>query len=275
MNKTVAKWMVVLGMSSIVFGVGGGVAGGVAGYYVALSQQPAAVVTTGALPSATVKTTTVASVSATESSSVAAVAQQAEPAVVTIISTMQVQARRGSGTAVAEGSGVFIDAQGHILTNAHVVQGAQQLQVVYNDGSKVSAKLVGADTAADIAVIQVSGQVPAYLSLGDSSALQLGETVVAIGNPLGDYSGSVTAGVVSGLNRSVQGSGHSGLIQTDAAINHGNSGGPLLNLDGQIVGINTLAVQQSSDGQIAEGLGFAIPSNTVSNVVQQILGAAL
>ena len=147
--------------------------------------------------------------------------------------------------------------------------------MIYNDGSKVSAKLVGADTNNDIAVIQVSGQVPAFLSLGDSSALQLGETVVAIGSPLGDYTGSVTAGVVSGLNRSVEGSGHSDLIQTDAAINNGNSGGPLLNLDGQVIGLNTLVIRQSNSGEIAEGMGFAIPSNAVSNVVQQIMGTAL
>jgi len=186
---------------------------------------------------------------------------------------MQVRSRRGgSGTAVAEGSGVIIDAQGHILTNAHVVQGATKLEVVFNDGSTTSAQLVGADATKDIAVLQVSGNVPAYLTLGDSSALQLGETVIAIGSPLGTYSGSVTVGVVSGLDRSVQGASQDHLIQTDAAINSGNSGGPLLNLNGEVIGINTLVVRQTNSGDIAEGLGFAIPSNTLATVVMQILG---
>ena len=166
---------------------------------------------------------------------------------------------------------MIIDKQGHIVTNAHVVDGARQLDVIFADGTKTSAKLVGADSASDIAVLQVSGSVPGVLSFGDSNAIQLGETVIAIGSPLGSYRGSVTAGVVSGLNRSVQGSGETGLIQTDAAINHGNSGGPLLNLAGQVIGINTLVVQNTNSGDLAEGLGFAIPSNTVSAVVKQLL----
>src|SRR5262249_16352609 len=98
-----------------------------------------------------------------------------------------------------------------------------------------------------------------------------GETLIAIGSPLGDYRGSVTIGVVSGLNRTVAGSGHDDLIQTDAAINSGNSGGPLLNLEGQVIGINTLTVRDTNTGNVAEGLGFAIPSNTIAQVAKQIM----
>src|SRR5262249_53324616 len=155
-----------------------------------------------------------------EDSAITDVVKKAEPAVVTIVNTMQARSGRfGSFSATAEGSGVIIDAQGHIVTNAHVVQGAQQLEGIFNEGTKASAQLVGADSVNDIAVLQVSGDAPAYLSLGDSRALQLGETLIAIGSPLGDYRGSVTIGVVSGLNRTVAGSGHDDLIQTDAAIN--------------------------------------------------------
>jgi 2-alkenal reductase len=213
-----------------------------------------------------------ANVSAADDSTVITTVKKAEPAVVTIVNTSQTQTQRnGVVPSVAEGSGVIIDPQGHIITNAHVVANEQQLDVIMNDGSKTTAKLIGADTVSDIAVLQVNGNVLAYLPLGDSSALQLGQTVIAIGSPLGSYRGSVTTGVVSGLNRSVSGSGQEDLIQTDAAINHGNSGGPLLNLNGEVIGINTLVVQNTNSGDIAQGLGFAIPSKTVSAIAQQLL----
>jgi 2-alkenal reductase len=276
MKRSTSLWLSMLMFVSMLFGVaGGGLMGGIAGYYVASNQKPAAVALVSTSPTAAPllsQRTSTAGASVTQASAVTSVVKSAEPAVVTIRNTMQVRSRRGSNTGVAEGSGVIIDAQGHILTNAHVVQGAQQLEVVFNDGTRTSAQLVGADATRDIAVLQVSGNVPAYLSLGDSSALELGETVIAIGSPLGTFSGSVTVGVVSGLDRSVQGASQDHLIQTDAAINSGNSGGPLLNLNGEVIGINTLVVRRTNNGDIAEGLGFAIPSNTLSTVVQQILG---
>ncbi len=202
--------------------------------------------------------------------------KKSQPAVVTVVNTLQPlfrQSRRSSpfGPNVAEGSGVIIDQQGHIVTNSHVIDNAQQLEVIFLDGTRVSATLVGKDADADIALMQVTGPVPAFVSFADSNAVQIGQTVVAIGSPLGTYEGSVTAGIVSGVNRSVEGTGLSGLIQTDAAINHGNSGGPLLNLSGQIVGINTLVVQTTNSGDLVEGLGFAIPSNTASKIVKQLL----
>lgn len=255
--------------------------GGVAGYYAATNSVPVS------LPAATAQlaveqlvapSPASSNLSVTENSAVIDTATKAGPAVVTILNTLQPRSRRsgrgfgpGGGANLAEGSGIIIDRQGHIVTNAHVVDGAQRLDVIFADGTEVSAKLVGADSSSDVAVLQVSGDVPGVLSFGDSNALQLGETVVAIGSPLGNYRGSVTAGVVSGLNRTVDGTGESGLIQTDAAINHGNSGGPLLNLAGQVIGINTLVVQNTDSGDLAEGLGFAIPSNTVSAVVSRLI----
>jgi 2-alkenal reductase len=118
----------------------------------------------------------------------------------------------------------------------------------------------------------VTGRVPAVAQFGDSSALMPGQVAIAIGSPLGDLRGTVTVGVVSGLNRTV--GQQEGLIQTDAAINNGNSGGPLLNSEGQVIGLNTLVVRSTDSGNIAEGLGFAIPSNTVRAVAQRLIGAS-
>jgi S1-C subfamily serine protease len=202
------------------------------------------------------------------------------PAVVTVINTQKQQQVRGFwGMRVIQpkssGSGVVISREGYILTNNHVVQDYQSLEVIFADGTKVSARLIGADPYADSAVIKVEGAVPAAAELGDSSALQPGEAVIAIGSALGDFKNTVTVGVVSAVNRSLDsGEGYSleGLIQTDAAINHGNSGGPLVNVMGQVVGINTAIVRgDGSSGDVAEGLGFAIPSNTVKNVADQII----
>ncbi len=275
-RRSISGCLIAIVFLGVLVGIaGGGVLGGVVGYYAASNRASATTTSASAELAAAqspAHSSAVSSLSVTEDSAVIDVVKKAEPAVVTVESTMQTQSRRfGTTLATAEGSGVIIDAQGHIVTNAHVVQGAQQIAVIFNDGTKVSATLVGADSNNDVAVLRVSGKVPAYLLLGNSSAVQLGETVIAIGNPLGNYQGSVTAGVVSGLNRSVQGSGLAGLIQTDAAFNHGDSGGPLLNLSGQVVGINTLVVQSTDSGDLAQGLGFAIPSNTVSTVARQLI----
>lgn len=286
-SPSISRWFIALLVLGILIGViGGGVMGGVVGMYVAGSHPTIVVPATNA-ELASAKTTNPPAISSrlsvTEDSAIIDTVKKSEPAVVTVINTLQSGAQQSpqqqdpfgpngpSGGNIAEGSGVIIDNSGHIITNNHVVDGASHLDVVFNDGTKVSAQLVGTDPISDIAVLKVSGQVPAFLALGDSTTLQLGETAIAIGSPLGSYRGSVTVGVVSGLNRSVQGSGQEDLIQTDAAINHGNSGGPLLNLAGQVVGINTLVVRDTTGGDAAQGLGFAVPSNTVSGVVNQIL----
>lgn len=270
------RFFILLVLTILIMGVTfGGVVGSFAGYQLAAGRSAQVQSSVGAqLISAPLvsRNPFVGNPSPAQDTAVVDTVKAAEPAVVTIINTAQTRTQRnGVVPSIAEGSGVIIDQQGHIITNAHVVDGAQQIQVVLNDGTNLDAKLVGADTVSDIAVIQVTGKMPAFLPLGDSSALELGETVIAIGSPLGSYRGSVTTGVVSGLNRSVDGSGQEDLIQTDAAINHGNSGGPLLNLAGQVIGINTLVVQNTNNGDVAQGLGFAIPSNTVSTIVQQLI----
>ena len=171
----------------------------------------------------------------------------------------------------SSGSGFILDAQGHILTNHHVVQGAQRLEVSLADGSKWVAKLVGADPVTDLAVVQITAppQALTVLPLGDSSALQIGQKVLAIGNPFG-LEHSLSTGIVSSVRKFVK-TGATELedvIQTDSAINPGNSGGPLLDSDGRVIGINT-AIFSTSGGNI--GIGFAIPVNTAKRVVADLL----
>jgi S1-C subfamily serine protease len=171
------------------------------------------------------------------------------------------------------GSGFVYDNLGHIITNAHVVDGADKATVTFLDGSQYNAEIIGGDKFTDIAVIKVSEKPRLLhpLEIGDSSLLQVGEQVAAIGNPFG-LSGSMTSGIVSQIGRLIaaQDSGFSipDVIQTDAAINPGNSGGPLLNMRGQVIGINTAI--QSISGEFI-GIGFAVPSNTVSKIVPTLI----
>ena len=171
------------------------------------------------------------------------------------------------------GSGFVYDNLGHIITNAHVVDGASKATVTFLDGSQYDAEIIGTDKFTDIAVIKVSEKPRLLhpLQIGDSSQLRIGEQVAAIGNPFG-LSGSMTSGIVSQMGRLLpsQDSGFSipDVIQTDAAINPGNSGGPLLNLRGEVVGINTAI--QSSSGEFS-GVGFAIPSNTAIKIVPSLI----
>jgi serine protease Do len=198
-------------------------------------------------------------------------------AVVTVIGNVpgQLTPFGQSGGGTVSGSGVFISSQGYILTNNHVVADAQgDLTIVLADGSQETAKIVGTDQYSDIAVLKTSGKVPAVATLGNSDVLNPGESVIAIGSPLGDFKNTVTEGVVSATGRSIDtGNGYSidNLIQTDAAINQGNSGGPLVNLAGEVIAINTLIVRNSGAGTVAEGLGFAIPINTAKAVAEQLI----
>jgi 2-alkenal reductase len=199
------------------------------------------------------------------------------PSVVTVSGTIpgQMTFRGMSSSSTVSGSGVFISSQGYILTNNHVIADTQgDLTIVLSDGTQETAKIVGADQYSDIAVLKTSGKVPAVATLGNSDVLNPGETVIAIGSPLGDFKNTVTVGVVSATGRSIDsGNGYSidNLIQTDAAINQGNSGGPLVDLAGNVIAINTLIVRNSGTGTVAEGLGFAIPINTASTVAQQLI----
>lgn len=267
---------------AVLLGVlGGGIMGGFAGYYAAQSVQPVPVdassaITANVIPSSNAPLVQAAppvntNVILKEDSAVIDAVRKAKPAVVTIIN--QMQSRRGffaNGSApTASGSGVIVDPRGYIVTNNHVVEGEQSLQVIYIDGTKADVAVVGTDPIADIAVLKAEGKIPAAAEFGDSSALEPGQLAIAIGSPLGDFRGTVTLGIVSALNRRV--GRQNGLIQTDAAINNGNSGGPLLNALGQVIGINTLVVRSTSEGNVAEGLGFAIPSNQVRQIVTQLI----
>ena len=172
------------------------------------------------------------------------------------------------------GSGFLVDSDGHIVTNNHVIAGADKIQVTLSDGSNVEAEIVGVDSLTDLAIIQIKpekGRLPA-LTLGDSDGLRVGQKVLAIGNPFG-LEGTLTTGIISALGRSIDtGSGSilDEAIQTDAAINPGNSGGPLLDSQGRVIGVNTLIIDPTRAGASA-GVGFAIPINTVKFVLNDLL----
>ncbi len=170
------------------------------------------------------------------------------------------------------GSGIVVDENGYILTNSHVVANgdAKDIKVLFSDGNEKEANVIWNDPSLDLAVIKVDAKGLKTAELGDSDDIQIGETAIAIGNPLGlDFERTVTSGIVSGLNRSISvsdsGTAMEGLIQTDASINSGNSGGPLLNSEGKVIGINTLKIQSS------EGMGFAQPINLVKSVINEIV----
>ena len=198
------------------------------------------------------------------------------PTVVTVVGTLPGQQTffGPTGDQTVSGSGFFINDQGYILTNNHVVEGTKEVKIVLSDGTEQNASIVGTDQYSDIAVLKTDGKIPAVAALGNSDKLDPGESVIAIGSPLGNFKNTVTVGVVSATGRSIDtGNGYQieNLIQTDAAINHGNSGGPLVDLAGEVVGINTLVVRNSGMGDVAEGLGFAIPVNTAQAIAQQII----
>jgi S1-C subfamily serine protease len=169
----------------------------------------------------------------------------------------------------ATGSGVVIDAgEGVILTNAHVIDGADEIIVAFADGRELQAKRIGSDASADVAVIRVQAQVLPAIAIGDSDQLEVGDFVLAIGNPF-QIGQTVTSGIVSGLHRNKLGIGpHEDFIQTDAAIYPGNSGGALVNLRGELIGINTAYL---GAGNTNPGMGFAIPINIVRSIVDQIM----
>jgi serine protease Do len=198
------------------------------------------------------------------------------PAVVTVVGTIPGQNTffGRTGDQIVSGTGFFITEQGYIITNNHVVEGAREVSIILSDGTEQRATIVGTDIFSDIAVLKTDGKVPAVAKLGNSDVLQPGESVIAIGSPLGNFKNTVTVGVVSATGRAIEtGNGFQveDLIQTDAAINQGNSGGPLVNLAGEVIGVNTLVVRNTGNGAVAEGLGFAVPVNTAQAVAGQII----
>ena len=206
------------------------------------------------------------------------VVEAASASVVGIIQ-YQPNARTGRLEEYGSGSGFIVSENGYVLTNAHVVSGAAAVDVLFSDGEKKTALIVGADVTMDVAVLKVEGEGYPALPIGDSSALRVGEYVIAIGNPLSTYQlyGTVTFGVISGTAREINIDGFvNTYLQTDAAINFGNSGGPLINMAGQVVGMNaakSITAGYDSNGNTvsAEGIGFALPINNVIEIANVIL----
>ncbi|MEZ4570587.1 MAG: trypsin-like peptidase domain-containing protein [Thermomicrobiales bacterium] len=282
--------------------VGGGIAGGVIGYMINDDADAATVVTATPAGERTSTGTTATAdatadsgdgaafvqsdnATATEGSpdnsaastndgdaSPADIYEQVSPAVVTVINEVQYAGGMFSESGIlpaGAGTGFIISEDGYIVTNNHVVDGSDGLRIIFTDGTTVEGTLIGTDERTDLAVIKIEGEVPGVVSLGDSDALRPGEEVIAIGSALGDYTSTVTAGVVSGLGRQLDDLDN--LVQHDAPINPGNSGGPLLNMHGEVVGVNTAVIRNAQNGVAAEGLAFAIPSNTVDKIVGQII----
>ncbi|MEO7118333.1 MAG: trypsin-like peptidase domain-containing protein [Candidatus Limnocylindrales bacterium] len=263
---------VLIGTLCLISAVGGGVAA--VGANNLMRSAPASSAaspdarTVIAVPTATPATdlptaTTPAGPGSDSDSDVVSAAAAIGPAVVTIQTT--------TGQLSGTGSGVIVTADGYILTNHHVVGSAKAVTVLLADGRALDGTVVGVDTLTDLAIVKVDGSDLPTAPLGDSSTLQAGQRAIAIGSPLGDYPGSVTQGIVSGLDRAIdvadQTTGTTThlqhLIQTDAAINPGNSGGPLLDADGRVIGINT------AEASNAQGIGFAIPIDLAKPIVDQ------
>jgi putative serine protease PepD len=218
--------------------------------------------------------------SSTTQSSIAGIVDRTLPSVVEV----KVEGTGGSGqgpfgpfdvpNAPVQGLGSgWVYDQGHVVTNEHVVDGADKVTVVFQDGTEVPARVVGTDPSTDVAVLELEEDHDARaLPLGSTSSLHLGDTVVAIGSPLG-LQGTVTAGIVSGLGRDIQAPNQftiDGAVQTDAALNHGNSGGPLLDANGRVVGMNA---QIASDTGANTGIGYAIPVETVKQIADQLIAS--
>jgi putative serine protease PepD len=210
----------------------------------------------------------------TRPGSVTSVYNRASKGVVEITANVSSSSPFGSQSAQAQGSGFVYDTAGHVITNQHVVEGAGAISVRLWNGGTYKAKLVGTDPSTDLAVLKIDAPSPVLhpLALGDSSTVQVGQTVVAIGSPFG-LEETGTAGIVSALHREMTAPNNFTIndsIQTDAAINHGNSGGPLLDLAGDVIGVNA---QIESDSGGNDGVGFAIPSNTVRSIVSQLISS--
>ncbi|MCJ7491279.1 MAG: trypsin-like peptidase domain-containing protein [Dehalococcoidia bacterium] len=231
----------------------------------------------GPAPSQAAATIEQRQVTLEEDSAVTDTVEKAVPSVVTIVNKLATGDGFGLQTEeTAAGSGVIIDSRGFIVTNEHVVRGAAEITVVLHDGRDFPATLVSADDPfTDLAVIKIdpgAGELPA-LSWGDSDLMKLGQRVVAIGSALNEFRDSVTVGVISGSHRnwSREGVVMEDLIQTDAAVNHGNSGGALLNAEGELVGLNTSVIRSTETGELVEGIAFAISSNVAAPITHVII----
>ena len=224
--------------------------------------------------SSSASTTTKAVATSTASTSNGTSIQSQQEAAIAAIEPYVVELKVTTAQGGQIGSGVIIDSNGDIVTNNHVVSGEQSIEVLLSNGSTEQAQLIGTNAADDLAVVRIAPFAHMTVAqIGDSSKLVVGQEVLAVGNPLG-ITETATQGIVSALNRSVTESAGTTLsqaIQTDAALNPGNSGGALVNLQGQLIGIPTLGAVNTETNTTANGVSFAIPSNLVKTVVQQIL----
>ncbi|MCV9886793.1 S1C family serine protease [Metabacillus halosaccharovorans] len=273
-------------LSSIISGVvGGALVLGVTTF--TNDQQPSVTETNQAVETAAQNesSTSTANTQAlsTGSNSIADIVDSLSPAIVGItnLQTQKTgdifQNSTGESVESGTGSGVIFKKEGdagYIITNNHVIEGAQSIEVTLYSGDKVEAELVGTDALTDIAVLKINAEhVEVVAEMGDSSELRTGEDVIAIGNPLGEeFTRTVTQGIISGVDRTIdvttsEGNWALDVLQTDAAINPGNSGGPLINMSGQVIGINSLKITESG----VEGLGFAIPSNDVLPIAEELM----
>lgn len=283
-------------------GLAGGIIGGMlafGGTYVIMDQNNPD--TTSSTTDSAQQTTKVSNITYNVKSDTTKAVEKAQDAVVSVINLQKKQTQVNpfgglfgtndseSGTnqddsgeleTNSEGSGVIYKKEGDyafIVTNNHVVSGSDALEVLFKDGTTVEAELVGSDTFTDLAVLKISSdKVTTVAEFGDSDSINVGEPAIAIGSPLGtEYASSVTQGIISAKDRSITNQNEGELIsinaiQTDAAINPGNSGGALVNAAGQVIGINSVKISSSGNGVSAEGMGFAIPSNDVVSIINQL-----
>ncbi|WP_314060530.1 trypsin-like peptidase domain-containing protein [uncultured Vagococcus sp.] len=308
MRKDVTPYSPKKQGSGFIKGIAGGVVGGLLTCGVALMlYSPAAPkddLTTNTTSNSTANTAKVSNIKYDVESDTTKAVEKVEQAVVSVVNLQKQQSTQSMGglggifgqeeqqpsedssdgsdlEASSEGSGVIYKKDGkkaYIVTNNHVVEGSDGLEVILSDGTKVEAKLVGSDVYTDLAVLEINSEnVKATAEFGDSDAVKLGEPAIAIGSPLGSlYANSVTQGIISGKDRNITSQNESGqtiqinAIQTDAAINPGNSGGPLVNAAGQVIGINSIKIASATSGVSAEGMGFSIPSNDVVEIINQL-----
>jgi 2-alkenal reductase len=263
--------ILVAGISAL----SGVLAGGVAVYSAMRDQIPESVIVQA--PPALLPQTNNQIINVDVNTAITQAVEKVGPAVVTVVGIVPGQNTFFGRTpdSPVSGSGVIISSEGYVITNNHVIEDTIKVSIILADGSERQTEIIGADVFSDIAVLKMEGSIPAVASLGNSDSLNPGETVIAIGSPLGDFKNTVTAGVVSATERMIDVNENyqmEGLIQTDAAINQGNSGGPLVNLAGEVIGINNLIVRGGTYGNaVAEGLGFAIPVNKAQAVAIELI----
>ncbi|MBP1042682.1 trypsin-like peptidase domain-containing protein [Vagococcus sp. BWB3-3] len=310
MRKDVTPYSPKKQSSGFIKGIAGGVLGGLLTCGVALMlynpATPKEDLTTSNTTNSTANTAQISNIKYDVESDTTKAVEKVEQAVVSVVNLQKQQSTQSMGglgglfgqseqqpednadsadgsdlEASSEGSGVIYKKDGkkaYIVTNNHVVEGSDGLEVILSDGTKVDATLVGSDVYTDLAVLEIDSEnVKATAEFGDSDAVKLGEPAIAIGSPLGSlYANSVTQGIISGKDRNITSQNDSGqtiqinAIQTDAAINPGNSGGPLVNAAGQVIGINSIKIASATSGVSAEGMGFSIPSNDVVEIINQL-----